>query len=242
MRYTKLTGSGLNHICGKRLSAIHAGSTVLLTMLLAMLASPLYADADLRVRVFERGGTQPLAGVSVCLGTPARISQFGSSQTDAEGYAVFAGVPQAPLVVTVSRPGYMGEQQSLVTSNIERMLVISLPTGGGGPECIREDKSVLSYTGGLQVGSFNVRQRGADGSREVILGHSVNREPTHYRVSEDPRFSDADWLPYVPEPVYMPSSGAGSKVIYFQVRRYSTMNGADLEARSTVMQDVIVVR
>ena len=39
--------------------------------------------AELTVRVFERGGKAPLQGVAVCLGTSARITQFGAKLTDA---------------------------------------------------------------------------------------------------------------------------------------------------------------
>jgi hypothetical protein len=208
-----------------------------------MFAAPLFADADLKVRVFERGGTQPLAGVSVCLGTPARVSQFGSSVTDADGNARFTAIPRAPLVVTVSRPGYKGEQQSLVTTNTGRTLVMSLAVGGGGPQCEYEGEAADAFSGGLHIGYFNLISQGsAAGKRQVVLSHSVNREPTHYRVSENRDFSGAAWQPYIPGPVYRLSQGAGYKVVYFQVRRHSQVNGADVEMRSPVMQDVILVQ
>ena len=216
---------------------------VLLFPLLAIFAAPLFADADLKVRVFERGGTAPLAGVSVCLGTPARVSQFGSSVTDADGNARFTAIPRAPLVVTVSRPGYKGEQQSLVTTNTGRTLVMSLAAGGGGPQCKYEGEVADAFSGGLHIGYFNlISQGGAAGNRQVVLSHSVNREPTHYRVSENRDFSGAAWQPYLPGPVYRLSQGSGYKVVYFQVRRHSQMNGSDVEMRSPVMQDVILVQ
>jgi hypothetical protein len=214
-----------------------------MALLLAMFVSPLLADADLGVRVFERGGTQPLAGVAVCIGTPARISQFGSNVTDAGGNARFAGVPRAQLVITVSRPGYKGEQQSLVTSSTGSTVVMSLATGGGGPKCEHEGDAAAAFSGGLHIGYFNlIKQGGVSDGRQVVLSHSVNREPTHYRVSEDRDFTDAKWLPYTPGPVYRLSGGTGYKVVYFQVRRHSKMNGADIERLSPVMQDVMLVQ
>lgn len=219
------------------------GCRVSLALLLAIFVSPLLADADLGVRVFERGGTQPLAGVAVCIGTPARISQFGSNVTDAGGNARFTGVPRAQLVITVSRPGYKGEQQPLVTSNTGRTVVMSLATGGGGPKCEHQGDAAAAFSGGLHIGYFNLtKQGGASAGREVVLSHSVNREPTHYRVSEDPDFSGAKWLPYTPGPVYRLSGGTGYKVVYFQVRRHSKMNGTDIERLSPVMQDVMLVQ
>jgi len=212
-------------------------------LLLAMFASPLFADADLRVRVFERGGKQSLAGASVCIGTPARISQFGSNVTDADGYARFTGVPRAQLLVTVSRPGYKGEQQPLVTSSDGSMLVLSLATGGGGPKCEHEGDAAAAFSGGLHVGYFKLVSRsGTSGGRQVVLSHSVNREPTHYRVSEDRDFTGAEWLAYTSGPVYQLSRGTGYKVVYFQVRRHSKVSGADIETLSPVMQDVMLVQ
>lgn len=219
------------------------GIRISLCSLFALFAAPVFADADIGVRVFERGGTQALAGVSVCLGTPARISQFGSAVTDADGNARFTAIPRAPLVVTVSRPGYKGEQRSLLISNTGRTLVMSLATGGGGPQCEHEGEAADAFSGGLHIGYFNlINQAGATADRRVVLSHSVNREPTHYRVSENPDFSGAQWLPYTPGPVYRLSGGAGYKVVYFQVRRHSQVNGADVEMRSPVMQDVMLVQ
>ena len=228
-------------LCGQVLRP--GGIRVSLVLLLAMFVPPLLADADLGVRVFERGGTQPLAGVAVCIGTPARISQFGSNVTDAGGNARFAGVPRAQLVITVSRPGYKGEQQSLVTSSTGNTVVMSLATGGGGPKCEHEGDPAAAFSGGLHIGYFNlIKQGGESGGRQVVLSHSVNREPTHYRVSEDRDFTGAKWLPYTSGPVYRLSNGTGYKVVYFQVRRHSKMNGADIERLSPVMQDVMLVQ
>lgn len=220
-----------------------AGLRVLFFPLLLVPAAPLMADVDISVRVFQRGGNEPLAGASVCLGTPARISQFGSSVTDAAGNVRFTAVPRAPLVVTVSRPGYKGEQQSFVLSGTGRTLVMSLATGGGGPACEHEGQAADAFSGGLHVADFQLARRGsATGGRQVVLRHSVNREPTHYRVSENPDFSGAGWQTYTPEPVYQLSRGPGHKVVYFQVRRHSDMSGTEVETRSSVVQDAILVQ
>ena len=235
--------SSSRHACGSVIVRWADGTRMLILSLLSLFAAPLSADADFSVRVFERGGTQPLAGVSVCLGTPARISQFGSSVTDADGNVRFIAIPRAPLVVTVSRPGYKGEQQSLVTSNTGRTLVMSLAAGGGGPQCEVEGESADAFSGGLHIGYFNLISQGdAAGNRQAVLSHSVNREPTHYRVSEKRDFSGAAWQPYIPAPVYRLSQGAGYKVVYFQVRRHSQVGGADVEMRSPVMQDSMLVQ
>ena len=77
-------------------------------ILMAGISSAVFSS-DLRVRVFERGGNAPMAGVAVCLGTPARLNQFGAMLTDPGGYAVFSDVPQTALLVTASRAGFKAE-------------------------------------------------------------------------------------------------------------------------------------
>ena len=216
----------------------------LLSLFLLVTALPALAPAsELRVRVFERGGKQPLAGVSVCLGTSANLMQFGSDQTDSGGYAVFADIPRAPLLITASKSGYKGEQQSLMTSTIPRLLVMSLPAGGGGPVCTPVGARAAVNTGGLQVSDFSINGGAyASTERQVQLDHRVSGHPSEYRASEDPDISTAPWKPYSPRPVYVLSSGNGKKTVYFQVRRYSKINGADIQTLSPIVHDTIVLQ
>jgi hypothetical protein len=217
---------------------------VLLVLFLLLIVLPVLAPAsELRVRVFERGGRQPLAGVSVCLGTSANPMQFGADQTDREGYAVFEDIPRAPLLVTASKSGYKGEQQSLVTSTIQRLLLMSLPTGGGGPVCTPVGDRAVADTGGLQISDFSIN-KGATASpdRKVRLDHHVTGRPNEYRASENRDISTAPWQPYSAEPVFELSPGDGKKIVYFQVRRYSKINGADIQTISPTVHDSIVLQ
>jgi hypothetical protein len=216
----------------------------LLALLLGTIAMPMLASAaELRVRVFERGGRQPLAGVSVCLGTSANPLQFGSDQTDREGYAVFADIPRAPLIITASKSGYKGEQQSLVTSTIPRLLVMSLPAGGGGAVCKPVGERAAPDTGGLQISDFSINKGAAASSaRQVNLDHRVSGRPNEYRASENPNISSAPWQSYSARPVFVLSPGDGRKTVYFQVRRYSKINGADIQTLSSVVHDSIVLQ
>jgi hypothetical protein len=215
----------------------------LLALFLLVTAIPVLAPAaDLRVRVFERGGRQPLAGVSVCLGTSANPVQFGSDQTDREGYAVFTDVPRASLLITASKSGYKGEQQSLVTSTMPRLLVMSLSTGGGGGVCTPAGEHAATSTAGLQISDFGINH-GATTSpdREVHLDYRVSGHPSEYRASEDRDFSAAPWQPYSARPVFVLSPGNGKKTVYFQVRRYSKINGAVIQTLSPVVHDTIIL-
>ena len=217
---------------------------ILLVLFLLVTAIPILAPAsELRVRVFERGGRQPLAGVSVCLGTSANPMQFGSDQTDREGYAVFTDVPRASLLITASKSGYKGEQQSLITSTIPRLLVMSLPTGGGGGVCTPVGDRAAASTGGLQINDFSIN-KGATASpdREVHLDYRVSGHPSEYRASEGRDISTAPWQRYNTHPVFVLSPGNGKKTVYFQVRRYSKINGADIQTLSPIVHDTIILR
>jgi hypothetical protein len=197
-------------------------------------------SSDLRVRVFERGGNAPLAGVAICVGTPARLNQFGAMLTDSGGYAVFSNVPQTALLVTASRKGFKAEQENVVTSNLDRMLVLSLSTGGGGTQCQLTGDTSPQQAGGLEISRFAINNGATKtGQREVTLDNRVAGEPTQYRASERADLLDAQWQDYSGKATFELSAGAGNKVVYFQVRRHATINGANLEVLSPVVRDSI---
>jgi len=199
--------------------------------------------SELRVRVFERGGNIPLPGVSVCLGTSARLDQFGSSRTDGNGYVLFTEVPRTRIVVTASMNGYKSEQESLVTSNASRMLVLSLSGGGGGTDCAVGDKVGAQASVELKVMRFTVNKgEKQTGNRTVSLDNSVSGMATQYRASERRDMEGAEWQYYATAPEFTLSEGPGLKRIYLQVRRHSTVNGATLETLSPVVQDTIRLR
>lgn len=208
-------------------------------IIMAGVASAAFSS-DLRVRVFERGGNAPMAGVAVCLGTPARLNQFGAMLTDPGGYVVFSDVPQTALLVTASRAGFKAEQENVVTSNTDRMLVLSLSAGGGGSQCDLDSSGSSPQASGLDVTRFAINN-GAQktGKRTVTLDNRVAGEPTQYRASERADLLDAEWQAYSGKAAFELSDGAGNKTVYFQVRRHATINGADIEVLSPVMRDSI---
>lgn len=209
-------------------------------MALVMVAQAAGA-ADLRVRVFERGASKPLTGVAVCLGTQARIDQFGARTTDERGYAEFRSLPAAQLLVTASKRGFKSEQETMVTSNTNRMLVLSMASGGGGPACHAQGVQAGS-TQGLRVTRFAVNGGAAvTGTRHVILNNTVSGTVTQYRASEQADFSGADWKKYSTAPAFELSPGKGVKHVYFQVRRHSELNDAVVETLSPVTSDTVVL-
>lgn len=217
-------------------------SGVLLLSVLLMLSLTASA-ADIRVRVFTRAEQVPLANAAVCLGTSARIDQFGARVTDAEGYVLFPGVPRAALLLTVSRPGYKAEQETLVTSTANRMLVMSLSTGGGGTPCPLGDSVSRVYDGGLGISRFVLNNgKAVTADRTVTLNHRLDGQPTQYRASERADFNAAEWQDYAAAPVFRLSADPGKKVVYFQVRRHATVGGAVIETLSPVVRDSIALK
>ena len=123
---------------------------------------------------------------------------------------------------------------------MNRMLVLTLPTGGGGPVCNAGVARKVATSGALSISQFRINKGKAQTANpNVFLNHETDDNPTHYRASENPDFTGADWQIYTAEPEFELSSGNGRKVVYFQVRRFSDMDGADLEALSPVVQDAI---
>jgi len=216
-------------------------SVFLLSLVLLL---PLAASAaDIRVRVFDRGDQTPLVNAAVCLGTSARIDQFGARMTDNEGYVSFTDVPRAPLLITVSRTGYRAAQEALVTSTTNRMLVMSLSTGGGGTPCPLDNSVSRVYSGGLSVSRFLLDNgKAVTANPTVTLNNQASSQATQYRASERADFSGASWQEYATAPAFQLSPGPGKKVVYFQVRRHATAGDANIETLSPAARDSITLQ
>jgi hypothetical protein len=101
----------------------------------------------------------------------------------------------------------------------------------------------MTDTGGLRIGNFSINNGAAVSSdRQVHLNHAGSGRPNQFRASEDPDISTAPWLTYSADPVFVLSPEVGTKTVYFQVRRYSTINGADIQTLSPVVHDSIILQ
>lgn len=199
--------------------------------------------ADLDIRIFDRVGKTPLQGAGVCLGTSANVKQFGALRSNSAGYVTFKDVPQAPLVVTVSGRGYMGERQPLIMSNTKRLLVMSLGAGGGGPRCRLFKDHPGAGPDDFRVNGFSLNAGNRETKRrEIALVHHTDSRPTHYRASESADLSNIDWEEYSLKPVFTLTPGEGRKTVYFQIRRYFELGEAHLQTLSPVVQDSINLR
>jgi hypothetical protein len=125
---------------------------------------------------------------------------------------------------------------------MDRMLVISLSAGGGGSQCQLDGDTGSQPVSGLDVSRFAINNGASKtAQRTVTLDSRVAGEATQYRASERADMLDAQWQGYSGKASFELSAGAGKKVVYFQVRRHATINGADLEVLSPVVRDSITL-
>lgn len=193
--------------------------------------------ADVTVQVLAKEAGQPIADASVCLGTAADPSQFGAQLSGPEGMAVFRGVPDAPLVLTVSKAGRSGDQQALSGARTDRILNVFLARGGTGARCrgaSAPPAPVLALAGLRLDGGASVT-----GRRRVSLDFSVSGTANQYRASESPQFTGARWQALHAWPAFELSAGAGTKRVYLQVRQFHEVQGSTLEVRSNVVSGAI---
>jgi hypothetical protein len=206
---------------------------VLLAGILIMPMSIVHAagqNGNLDIQVLETSGAN-LSGAAVCLGTAANSSQFGSLVTDERGIVRFRSVPNSPLRVTVSRPGYQAETREMDPLFEDRMLVMKLATGWQkGPTCTVSATTAAESNNNLMITRLDlVASAGKQGVVQVTT--RVRGGAGQMRISESANFSGASWQPYKPSVSY--SMGNGQQ-LYVQVRRYVKANGATLQALSPV--------
>ena len=211
---------------------------VLLAWLVAACACNVMAS-EVEIRVVDQTTAKPLKDAAVCLGTGADSSQFGALMTSRDGTVSFSKIPNTPLLLTISKPGFIGYQRPQSAGEYNRVILVKLATGGLGPICHASKsaaKQSMPAKAGLRVKRFlvnggKIRTR----SRRVTLSSRVTGKPTHYRVSERSDFSTASWKPYEKQTVFQLSESSGRKTIYFQVRRYKEANGSNVQSTSNVV-------
>ena len=95
------------------------------------------------------------------------------------------------------------------------------------------DLAILPNDGAPVVTLF--QQQGGSAvvtNRDIVLSVAASGDPAEYRLSEDPGFAAADWLPYTTSPAFTLSPGYGVKPLWIQVR-------ADVGGYGLVLSDPV---
>lgn len=212
---------------------------VLAALLMNSVVTPALAvspePSRLEVQLLNRQDGKPVANAAVCLGTSARMDQFGARRSDARGVASFEDVGAYPLVLTVSGQGYQGSRRTLEPLYESRLLVVKLATGGGGPVCDAPAQNAADVASApLSLDTVRIRDDINAAPAGVLVATRVSGSVNEIRISEQANFGDADWQPYQPAVPFTLSAGDGVKQLYVQVRRVAQAQGASIEVVSPV--------
>ncbi len=214
--------------------------------------SGLVQAGNLTIKVKQEGSQASVSGASVCLGTASDPTQFGARLTNASGEASFAEVPAGRLHVTISKEGFRSHRGEVTKSRTDDSLVyVPLRQGVGGAVCIQAKVKYTefferkpqqnSYL--LQLYSMKINADAPSTARLTVkLNHRTDGQPTHYRASESPDFSGAEWKDYRSVPSFRLSPGKGMKTVYFQVKKVMGTEGGQITRQSAVVSDSILVR
>jgi len=219
----------------KKISGMSAGIALLLAV-----AAPAWCEDFgsnwLEVRVVDGQSGSPVGQVAVCLGTAARADQFGARRAAADGTVRFSGLPVNRMVLTASRRGYQGRQQGVEPLSGNRVIVLKLVPGGGGPVCQATENSgepEQASSGELEITGVRVgTDKTASSGAQVRVTVDVSGQANQIRIAESADFAGAAWQALKPQNPYTVSQGKGVKQLYIQVRRQVKSRGASIEVLS----------
>lgn len=211
---------------------------LLCALLLTGVPAAVWSAGDprsLEVHVLNRQSGDPIVGAAVCLGTAAKSDQFGARRTNADGVARFKDVPPNSLLITASKRGVQGAQQLLEPVSQNRIVVVKVASGGGGPECNAPAATATATSGaGLTIERVTISDAPQGGNGGVLVSLKVSGKANQVRASEQPDFAAADWQAFrSPLPLTV-SPGTGEKQLYVQVRHHVQAEGAVIEVVSPV--------
>ena len=206
---------------------------------------------DVTVQVTKRGAGDPVQAAAVCLGTPANIAQFGARLANEKGIVRFDKLHiRTELVLTVSKSGFKGRQVILDAVQRDRGVLLTLPVGGGGPECAKAVPVtqpipvIQSRSAGFAPGITVFRINGGQAATQspmVTLTYALTGEASHYRASDRSDFQAAKWQTLEPEVRYGLTGESGVKTVYFQVGKFASVEGAEIQSLSKVAVDSILL-
>ena len=193
------------------------------------------------VRVLDANTGLPVANAAVCLGTAADRNLYGTGITTHSGVALYDNVPEKAVLITVSKSNYRGIALHSPATRDNVIADVLVTEGLSSKKCralkyvdlkpgITQGKYEADWP--LQITALSYFPSGNDGF--AFLSYSQGK-PTHYRVSTDPEFKGAEWLPYTDVFQYSPNqSDLGKETLYFQLRKEIKAGGGVVEALSVV--------
>jgi hypothetical protein len=201
---------------------------------------------NVTIQISKRGAGDPVQAAAVCLGTPANIAQFGARLANEKGIVRFDKLhTRTELVLTVSKSGFKGRQVVLGAVQRDRGVLLTLPAGGGGPECAKAVPVVIQpRSAGFAPGITFFRINGGQAATQrpmVTLTYALTGEASHYRASDRSDFQAAKWQTLGPEVRYDLTGESGVKTVYFQVGKFASVEGAEIQSLSKVAVDSILL-
>ena len=214
-----------------------------------LVASGTANAAKIGVRVLDATTGLPVPHASVCLGTASNPTIYGTGVTSFSGVALYDNVPEKPILITVSKRNFRGIALQKFPKK-DNVITDVLVTEGLSSKRCRALKMV-DFAPGISAGgdaeatwpmaitALSYFPSGDDGFSFLAY---VKGKPTHYRVSTDPKFNDAEWKTYSDVFHFSPlDSDTGKGEIYFQLRKLIEVDGAEIEALSNVMAQPIFI-
>lgn len=184
--------------------------------------------AKFGVRVVDDNGV-PVAGASVCIGLQGNYKQFGATFTDAQG-EVMVEVPNVPLLVTVSKDRFTGMRATEPARSFNLMKQVKLREGIPGPRCRAGSKIAEGPSAGIVVTDIAI----SAGENSTTISPTVDGDPSHYRVSADRDFNDAQWKTFSNQ-IALAGNLSDSQKVYLQLRKRTGSSKSYLEARSKIL-------
>ena len=198
------------------------------------------------VRVLDANTGLPVANASVCLGTAADRNKYGTGVTSYSGVALYDDVPSLSVLITVSKKNYRGIalRNPATSDNVIADVVVTEGISSKKCRALKYVDLKPGITNGkynddwpLEITNLSYFPSGNDGF--AFLSYT-NGKPTHYRISTDPDFEDAEWLVYSDVLQYSPTSrDVGKGKLYFQLRKEIKASGGVMEAFSKVVSQPV---
>lgn len=215
----------------------------------AMVATGNAHAGKLGVRVLDANSGLPVANASVCLGTASEPAKYGTGVTSYSGVALYDEVPQKTVLITVSKKNYRGIALQAPTNGNNVIKDVLVTEGLSSKKC-RALKMVGLKPGitrgsqtddwPLSITALSYFPSGDDGL--AFLSYAKGK-PTHYRVSTNSSFADAEWKVYSDVLHYSPvRKDQGKSTLYFQLKKETKVQGGSIEAVSEVLAQAVQIK